>query len=147
MTNITQRGYLFDSRLLMLIRKAASQYLKGNENVLEVGCGDRSNFVLSERMMYLGTDVRRCTRLDVLSDGKHLPFNQNSFDLCLCFQMLEHVDDPSAIVDESYHVLKPDGTVFISVPSSWIIHGAPDDYWRWTKYGLRKQLSKFDIID
>jgi SAM-dependent methyltransferase len=146
MTNITKRGHLADSRLLMLIHKAASQYLQGNEDILEVGCGDQSRFAVSSTMTYVGTDIRRCSNANVLSDAKHLPFKERSFDVCLCFQTLEHLDDPSRVVDELYAVLKPDGIAFISVPSSWIIHGAPNDYWRWTEYGLREQLSKFHIL-
>lgn len=52
------------------------------------------------------------------SDGHGLPFADNSFDYVLCFEMLEHVESPHAVLTELARVCKPDGRLFISIP--WV---------------------------
>ena len=48
-----------------------------------------------------------------------LPFKENFFDLIICSEVLEHLDDYHAAIDEIYRVLKPDGKFLSSVPSYW----------------------------
>ena len=48
-----------------------------------------------------------------------LPFKENFFDLIICSEVLEHLDDYHAAIDEIYRVLKPGGKFLSSVPSYW----------------------------
>jgi ubiquinone/menaquinone biosynthesis C-methylase UbiE len=48
-----------------------------------------------------------------------LPFEENFFDLIICSEVLEHLDDYHAAIDEIYRVLKPQGKFLPSVPSFW----------------------------
>ena len=41
--------------------------------------------------------------------GEHLPFEDDSFDIVYCCDVLEHVDDLQRTLDESARVLKPGG--------------------------------------
>lgn len=41
--------------------------------------------------------------------GENLPYQENSFDVVLCFDVLEHVDDWKKVISEAYRVLKKDG--------------------------------------
>lgn len=143
--NIKDRGYLLDSILLSLIRKAAAKYVEDGMTVLDVGCGDKPYRGLFGNAEYVGIDVRKNSCADVICDAKHLPFKQNSFIICLSFQVLEHIDEPATVVQEIFRVLAFNGLVFVSLPSCWVIHGAPNDYWRWTEYGVRKLFEDFSI--
>ena len=78
----------------------------------------------------------------VLSDGHKLPFEDNSFDGCFCNTVLEHVRDPEQIVKEINRVLKPGGKVIISIPFLQEVHADPEDYQRYTPYGLVHLLKK-----
>ena len=49
----------------------------------------------------------------------NLPFEDNSFDLIICSEVLEHLDDYHAGIEEIYRVLKPKGKFLPSVPSFW----------------------------
>jgi ubiquinone/menaquinone biosynthesis C-methylase UbiE len=49
--------------------------------------------------------------------GEHLPYPQESFDLVVCMDVLEHVADPKAVLEEIERVLKPGGTVLTTVPN------------------------------
>jgi 2-polyprenyl-3-methyl-5-hydroxy-6-metoxy-1,4-benzoquinol methylase len=46
--------------------------------------------------------------------GEQLPFAANSFDLIISLQVLEHVQNPRAVINEVFRVLKPGGYIYIS---------------------------------
>lgn len=46
--------------------------------------------------------------------GESIPFADNSFDLVLCYDVFEHVQDPEETLTEVYRVLKPAG-LFLTV--------------------------------
>lgn len=49
-------------------------------------------------------------------DLEQLSFNDNSFDILVSNDVLEHVNQPEQAINEIYRVLKPDGEAFISIP-------------------------------
>jgi len=53
-----------------------------------------------------------------LGDGQALPFEDASFDYVLCFETLEHVENPLQLLGELERVCAPDGRVFVSIP--WV---------------------------
>lgn len=52
-----------------------------------------------------------------LAKGESLPFESNSFDAILTFDVLEHVQDLNKTLDECLRVLKPGGKMFLVFPS------------------------------
>ena len=54
----------------------------------------------------------------VLGDAHGLPFEDAEFDVVLCFETLEHVENPHQLLEGLARVCKPDGRVFISIP--WV---------------------------
>jgi SAM-dependent methyltransferase len=54
----------------------------------------------------------------VIGDGHRLPFEDAAFDAVLCFETLEHVENPPQVLDELARVCRPDGRVFVSIP--WV---------------------------
>jgi SAM-dependent methyltransferase len=54
--------------------------------------------------------------LGVCSDGIALPFHQDSFDLIICHNSLEHFRDARAVVREIARILKPSGRLYVAVP-------------------------------
>ncbi len=52
-----------------------------------------------------------------VGDLAHLPFDTDTFDVIVCFETVEHVDDPIAAINELQRVLKSNGLLIISTPN------------------------------
>jgi SAM-dependent methyltransferase len=105
--------------------------------LLDVGCGRkpyRSWF--SSVTAYVGLDVTADSEADVIvKPGERWPFEDESFDVVISTQVLEHVDDFDNVRAEIGRVLRPGGQVVISVPFIYNEHGAPEDFRRFSVYG------------
>jgi SAM-dependent methyltransferase len=66
-----------------------------------------------------------------------LPFPDDTFDVVVTDQVLEHVEgDPFVAVEECRRVLKLAGIAVHTAPLLIQIHGFPSDFWRFTPDGL-----------
>jgi SAM-dependent methyltransferase len=83
--------------------------------------------------------------IDVVAVGENLPFPNDSFDVVICTQVLSYVSDPFRVVNEFHRVLKPEGSLLVSVPSFFPKHH--DERWRMLPDGLRILLSGFSIVE
>jgi SAM-dependent methyltransferase len=79
--------------------------------------------------------------VDIVGRGAALPFADNSVDLVITQEVLEHVGDFHELVDEIHRVLKPGGAFFCQVPFQIGFHPGPMDYWRFTVQGLEHLFS------
>ncbi|GGN76267.1 coagulation factor 5/8 type [Actinoplanes lobatus] len=59
----------------------------------------------------------------VRGSGTALPIRTGSLDVCYSSNVLEHVDEPEAMLDEMVRVTRPGGTVFVSFTPWWSPHG------------------------
>lgn len=101
---------------------------------------------------YLGLDVESADEGDVdhvLQNDGTSTLKDEVADIVLSTQVLEHVPDPSLYLEEARRLLRRDGLLILSTHGHMMYHPVPDDYWRWTRQGLRRQLTKcgFDIIE
>jgi SAM-dependent methyltransferase len=55
----------------------------------------------------------------VVGDGRTLPLSDAAFDISFSSNVLEHVRDPEAFLDEMVRVVRPDGLVFLSF-TNWL---------------------------
>jgi 2-polyprenyl-3-methyl-5-hydroxy-6-metoxy-1,4-benzoquinol methylase len=53
----------------------------------------------------------------VLGDLQSMPFDTHRFDVVVCFEALEHVEDTGAALDELRRVLAPGGLLMVSSPN------------------------------
>lgn len=74
--------------------------------------------------------------------AEELPFPDDSFDIVMSNQVLEHVNSEHKAVAESYRVLKPGGIFIGSAPHVSPIHLEPYDFRRFTVLGLRKIIEE-----
>ena len=66
----------------------------------------------------------------VLGVGEQLPFADNSFDLILSNEVIEHVTDDRASVAEMARVARPGGRIVIFAPNRWYPVEQHGVYWR-----------------
>ncbi|RYY77130.1 MAG: class I SAM-dependent methyltransferase [Gammaproteobacteria bacterium] len=109
--------------------------------VLDVGCGEGRHIIhacLEHDILGIGVDLSS-QDLKIASerfapfngqnpksqfflqqtDATRLPFADNSFDKIICSEVLEHIENYSGVLLEIKRVLKPEGTLAISVPRAW----------------------------
>ena len=120
--------------------------LKGK--LLDFGCGRKPFEDLFTVEKYIGVDLQNTghdhkhSKVDVYYDGKHLPFDNETFDSLFCSEVLEHIFDADKILPEINRVLKPGAKALITVPFSWIEHETPYDYARYSSFGIKYLLEK-----
>lgn len=83
------------------------------------------------------------------ADATKLPLKDNSLDLITAFDVLEHIEDDDAAVQEIRRVLRPSGTFLIAVPADprlWSAHDvAVDHVRRYTRETMLDLLRRNDI--
>lgn len=52
-----------------------------------------------------------------LNCDKDLPFEENSFDVVLCQEVIEHIENPWRLFRQVYRVLKPGGLMMVTTPN------------------------------
>ncbi|MDD5679708.1 MAG: class I SAM-dependent methyltransferase [Candidatus Omnitrophica bacterium] len=121
--------------------KRYSDYLSGR--VLDIGCGTRPyERYLKKSSEYIGMDESSDVKPDILGSIRDIPFPDGHFDAILCTEVLEHLAEPEIAIKEIKRVLKKEGYLYMTVPQEWCLHYEPDDYFRFTKYGIRYLLEK-----
>jgi SAM-dependent methyltransferase len=59
------------------------------------------------------------------------------FDHIECTSVLEHSRKPWKLSANLERMLKPEGSLYLSVPFVWRVHAYPNDYFRFTAEGVR----------
>lgn len=65
------------------------------------------------------------TRIDVVCDVAEMPLADETFDVVMCTEVLEHVPDPARVIRELSRVLKRGGTLVVTAPFNSLTHFAP----------------------
>ncbi len=128
----------FDTReeyLLYLRHRFAYEYAKSctrpTDEAIEVGSGEGyGTSLLSEAAArVVGLDIDRATvehasakyasdkvRFE-LYDGNTIPFPDNTFNLAVSFQVIEHIRDDTGHVAQIHRILKPGGVLVLTTPN------------------------------
>jgi len=124
--------------------------------VLDIGCGTGANLeMLSQFGTAEGVDVSVealafCRERGLANvrqgEAEHLPFEDCSFDLVTALDVVEHLDDDVAGLEEMWRVLRPGGYAFLFVPAFMFLWGVQDDIShhrrRYTLAGLQQAVRK-----
>jgi SAM-dependent methyltransferase len=92
---------------------------------LDLGAGVGANLeLLRGRHRVVGSEISESAAKEAatiapvaVADGARLPFADSSFGFVVCTEVLEHVDDPSAVFAEMARVLRPGGLAFVTTPN------------------------------
>ena len=123
-----------------------------NMRVLDIGCQDLffDSEIIPYQNMLVGCDLDWENGLYIAnkniknmgwdnvyvikSMGEYLPLKDNSFDLILCFDTLEHVDDEHKNVEEINRVSTDNATLIIAAPIEFGMILLLKQFFRYTAY-------------
>jgi SAM-dependent methyltransferase len=143
---ITQFDYLHIRRLVDDLAGEVGRLDGDVLDVLDVYCGTRPyDDLLPEGSRIVGLDIdNRFGVADVVTK-EFLPFPDGSFDVVLCTQAFHYILEPAAAIQEIRRVLRPGGTVLVSVPVVWEYDRRNPEY-HYTEPNLRKLFAGWDEI-
>jgi ubiquinone/menaquinone biosynthesis C-methylase UbiE len=148
--------------------------LKPHDVVLDAGCGlgrhlrhlarmpelkifgiDKNTWALTETAKSVAAmpDAQSKDYLFSIADITKLPFADSSFDCVICSEVMEHIPDHEKALKELDRILKPQGTLAVSVPRfftericwfiSWDYHNEEGGHIRiYKKKQLREMLTR-----
>ncbi len=129
--------WLVQRHLSRDVRDALARHARGR--LLDVGCGGRPyQSAVPPGVRYVGADAPGSSRPDVWARASALPFAPGAFETVLCTQVLEHLEEPAEALSEIARVLAPGGRLVLSGPQAWFLHEEPNDYYRYTRFGLER---------
>lgn len=123
--------------------RRVSEGLTRGKFVLDAGAGECAYRRFFQHCTYISVDLAvgevtwNYKNLDCIAFLDHLPFENASFDVVLCTQVLEHLEWPRETLSEFNRILKPGGRLFLTAPMSQSQHQVPYDFFRYTSFGLR----------
>lgn len=118
-----------------------TRHFRPDSKLLDIGCG--TGWLGAHFDDYTGVDSAPDAVEQARSNGLNvtacdvdepLPFEDSTFDGVVLKDLLEHVDDPVALVRETRRVLKPGGRVFASSPDA--------QRWVWDDYTHKRPFSR-----
>ena len=122
-------------RLLPVVREGFA--------ALDAGCGSGRNLdVLARYGVAVGVDISPYAVAAAHARGhagvrlgtvEHLPFDDASFDLVTCFDVIEHMPDDRLVLRELRRVTRPGGLLLVTVPaypSLWSAHDVANEHKR-----------------
>jgi len=125
-----------------------------NGNLLYVGIagdpvgGEYSNLFPNFKVSTFDADP--IWKPDIVGDITKTHFSDNSWDVIVCVQVIEHIPNIWDLPSEINRILKPGGYAIIDCPWMYPYHAEPPsfgDYWRVSKDGFKTLFVNFDIIE
>jgi SAM-dependent methyltransferase len=137
-----------NARLLPKLRGIASS-LGPDHRVLDVGAKQAPYRQYFSGCRFETVDVRPEVKPDFVADVHKLAsvVPVDSFDLVICTEVLEHVENPRQAVEEIRRILKPNGTLLATTPFIVPYHPDPTDYWRMTPEAWRSVLRDWSFAE
>ncbi len=112
-------------------KRNITKELAGNpRRVLDVGCGWGRELVRFNNAVgvdvclpFLKTAKNYTSNELVLSDASSLPFKDNSFDLAIMSEVIEHLNNPDEAIKQIKRALKEGGKIIVQTPNKLLTGG------------------------
>ena len=135
------------------LAEVVPKYAKGR--LLDIGCANKPYENLTRSIVdeHIGLEhvnsQHPLSKADIIADAYDTNQLNDSFDTILSTSVLEHLERPQEAIKEMYRILKPGGHVILTSPLFWHLHEEPQDFFRFTKYGLSHMFAEagFQILE
>ncbi|MEC4813516.1 MAG: class I SAM-dependent methyltransferase [Scytonema sp. PMC 1069.18] len=112
----------------------------------DIGCGEQPLRQLIESCggKYVGVDVVQNLQgtVEIVADISAIPLPDETFDVIICTEVLEHSFEPHKALQELSRLLKPSGAILITTPFCYPLHEIPYDFSRITPFYIQYWLPK-----
>ena len=146
------RHWWYRGRRSVIERVIADLKLPARARILDAGCGSGRNMIELARhgtvsgveLSGASVDVARARGAGEVIAGSVLdmPFDGDSFDLSVCLDVIEHLDDDVGALRELRRVLAPGGSLLVTVPAyQWLWSGHDEvnhHHRRYTRRSLQR---------
>ncbi|NCD11374.1 MAG: class I SAM-dependent methyltransferase [Epsilonproteobacteria bacterium] len=146
-------GFYLNWRQMKHSMHKAKAYAKGI--CLDIGAGKApyKKYLESNCENYIITDSEKThehmfkdsSTSFIVAEATALPFEDLSIDTVVMTQVLEHVFEYEKALNEAVRILKKEGVMLLSVPFIYQAHATPYDYHRFSEYGLKMLLQKYEL--
>jgi len=110
--------------------------------VVDVGCG---NHRIHPDIICL--DMFDYEAVDVVCDLDHLPFRHGTVDVFASRSVIEHIPNPTHVIQKMYECTKQGGYSIHCIPFLFPFHASPHDFQRYTHKGLDKLFDVWNKVD
>jgi SAM-dependent methyltransferase len=123
------------------IDRMAAQAGSTGSIAVDLGCGSQPYRPIFDALgiTYRGADLEGAD-IRIHENGR-VDLADESADLVLSFQVLEHVRDVGQYLAEALRIVRKDGWLILSTHGTWLYHPHPEDHHRWTRQGLLAELA------
>jgi SAM-dependent methyltransferase len=119
--------------------------------ILIIGGGERGSGTSllweNEMVEVHSLDIYPSESVDIICDAHYLPLHDESYDGVWIQAVLEHVVEPTVVVNEIKRVLRNGGVVYSETPFMQQVHEGAYDFTRFTVIGHRYLFKNFELID
>lgn len=135
---------------LHLENRAFAESVRAEQVVLDAGAGEAPYRFLFEHATYESADFKQVDKEyaepTYTCDLSAIPVEDQRYDAILFNQVMEHLPEPAAVLDELFRVLKPTGKLIYSGPLFFEEHEEPYDFYRYTQYGIRHLFQQAGFV-
>jgi len=150
-------GFIDKIYLLRDVKYIEKKYNISGE-LIDIGCGIKPYKKIFKKCNYKGIDFSNFSinkdffgeKPDFYFDEQYLkdlklPFKDEVFQNSAAFQVLEHHRNPQLFIKELCRITKKGGYVLLTFPFMYGLHERPNDFFRFTEYGMKEILSTCDV--
>lgn len=115
--------------------------------VADIGCGSKPfrKSIVQKNWQYHGFDITSDSE-HTHFDGLRVPSPDGTFDIVICTEVLEHAREDLILISECSRILKSNGLMIVAIPFMYPIHGEPNDFRRYSTFGIKKALEQ-EMVD
>lgn len=141
----------FNWQINDFIIKISKKYNNPKYKILDIGSGYNIYKKYFDKAEFKTLDIKqnKYKNIDLVCDvNKKIPIKNNSYDVIISTQVLEHLKNPHIFFAKTNKILKKNGKLFLTTNYIYEPHLEPFDYFRFTKFGLKMlaQENGFKVI-
>lgn len=115
--------------------------------ILDIGSMAAPHKSKLKHINWISLDISTKHKPNIVGDAHYLPLQNESFDVVLATEVLEHCQYPQIVINDIQRVLKNDGICILSTRFVYPFHPCPKDYFRFTADSLNFLFRNFRKVN